>query len=146
MSDYNYEKHLSGGTTYQEGSAITCATAKIYAVGTFLSAPTFTGKGFECDSDATVVSDSSATIVIEKLAAKTVTLRSLSSGTVVIGEIEAETVDIEVDHSSTLRIEDGAITHISGVVKNASTGVCRASIERDDITLESASTWDTKKS
>lgn len=143
MSDYNYKKHITGATTYNEGSFIQCHEADISAIGKGIAAPTFTAKGFNCETSATVVSENSATVVIDELNAKTATFTVKNSATLRIRKINVDTVKISVENASTLMIDSGSIGTISGIVKKASTGRCKATIkERDNVTAEDSSTWD----
>ena len=143
MSDYNYNKHITGATTYHEGSFIECHDADISAIGEGIAAPTFTAKGFTCDTSATVVSENSATVVIDQLNTNTATLTVKNSATLRIREINVDTVKISVEYKSTLMIDSGSIGTISGIVKKSSTGRCKATIkEKDNVTAQDSSTWD----
>lgn len=141
MSDYHYSKHIDDATTYNEGNLIQCYDADISAVGAFITAPTFTAAGFECDTSAKVLSQSSATVVINRLVAQTVELTVTGGATIHIGEIEASNVTIKVEERATLVIDTGKIGVIGGDVNDGSTGVCRATITQDNVTVGSASTW-----
>ncbi|BBL76483.1 hypothetical protein [Methylomagnum ishizawai] len=142
MSDYHYSKHISGATTYHEGSLINCYDADISARGSFIPAPTFTAEGFNCDTSAKVVSAGSATVVIDQLTAETVEFTVQSSATMHIKALNVKTATILVEASATLQIDGGQVGNISGTVQGASTGVCKAVITgRDDVQVKDASTW-----
>lgn len=144
MSDYNYIKHITGATTYHEGSFIKCHDADISAIGKIIPAPTFTATGFSCDTSAKVVSEGGATVVIDQLNAKTANLTVKNSATLHIKKIDVANVTISVVDKATLRIDSGRIDTISGKVKEWSTGRCKAAIkEKDNVTAQDSSTWDT---
>lgn len=146
MSDYHYVKRIEGGTTYNEGNVINCHDADINAAGGFLTAPTYKAAGIKCETSARVDSGGSATVVIGDLVADTAELIATSSATLQINHIDVRDLNIRVENSGTLRIEGGKISNIGGVVKAASTGVCRAKIEgQDNVSVSGASTWDSKR-
>lgn len=146
MSDFQYRKVISGGTTYNEGSVITCQDCYIKAEGTWPSAPTFTGAGFVCDTTAELTATGSATIVVDKLVAKKVSLTAHASSTIVVRDLQCDDLVVDIVDSSTVRIEKGStIARASGAVRNASTGVCRAPIQKDEVQVSGASTWDTNR-
>jgi hypothetical protein len=141
MTTYNYEKHIEGGTTFNEGD-VDCDRADISATGSFIPAPTYTARTIKCAKDATVWSSGSATVVIDNLIADTAVLTCKDSATLRIKSITARIVTIEAEASANLRMEAGEIEIVAGTVKKSSYACFAGKIaQQDNVDAETASTW-----
>jgi hypothetical protein len=144
MSDFN--KTITGASTFTDGNDIKCTNANI----TVEKASTAVFAGLEATDKVTLTCTSDfifgSTLVIDRLTCRDAEINTTTSSTIDIKNFNGKgTVKIHVNNSSTLRIRAGSLNVITGLVEHASTGVCRASITSDEVTTQSASTWDAKR-
>lgn len=141
MTDYN--KTISDASTFTDGNTLKYTNATI----TVDKASTGVFAGLEVTNKVVLNCNGAfvfgSTLVIDSLSCKDAEINTTTSSTIDIKNFNATgTVTVTVNDSSTLRIRAGSLSIVKGTVKHASTGVCRASIEDDNVTTESASTWD----
>lgn len=139
----DFEKTINGAATFHDGNTINCKNANITVEG----ASTATFAGLDVKGKVTLTCNGKflfgSTLVIDRLNCLDGEINTNTSSTIDIKNFNSTgSVKILVDRASTLRIRDGSLNIIDGTVKNASTGVCRASIKNDGVVAESASTWD----
>lgn len=144
MTDYT--KTITGSSTFTDGNTIKCDHATI----TVEKSSTGVFKGLEAIGKVTLNCNGSfifgSTLVIDSLTCKDADINTTTSSTIDIKSFNGTgSVKIDVNDSSTLRIRAGTLNVVKGNVRNASTGVCRASITSDEVETQSASTWDAKR-
>lgn len=140
-----YTKTVEGASTFTDGNILEVDGATITVKG----ASTAVFAGLICSGTANLTCLGNlvfgSTLVIDKLVCRDAIITVSTSSTVDIKNIEASgTVTVEVKDSSTLRLRDGSVNVIKGDITSSSTGVCRATIKRDDVQTSSASTWDAR--
>jgi hypothetical protein len=141
MSDYT--KVVQGSSTFSDGNMLKVDKASI----TVKESSTAVFAGLTCAGDLVISCEGSfifgSTLVIDQLICGNATISVTTSSTVDIKNIQSSgTVTLHVKDSSTVRIRDGSMNVVTGEIASASTGVCRATINRDDVQTSGASTWD----
>jgi hypothetical protein len=140
-----YTKTVEGASTFTDGNILEVDRATI----TVKESSTAVFAGLTCSGSANLTCEGTfifgSTLVIDKLVCLDATITVSTSSTVDIKNIEASgTVTVVVKDASTLRLRAGNINVINGNITTSSTGVCRATIKRDDVQTSSASTWDAR--
>ena len=140
--DYHYKVYMNDGSTKNEGD-VNCTDAEITLEGHFpFAVPTYTADSIRCDTTATISASGSSTINIGALYAASVKITCHSSATIIINYIEANSVAIEVVDSAKVRLEDGTLANITGVVQNGSNACFAGTLSgSDDVQVSGASTW-----
>ena len=144
MSDYT--KVVQGSSTFTDGNMLKVDKANI----TVKESSTAVFAGLTCAGDLVINCEGSfvfgSTLVIDQLICGNATITCVTSSTVDIKNIQASgTVTLDVRDSSTVRIRAGSVNVVTGQIASASTGVCRASIQKDDVQTSGASTWDASR-
>ncbi|MDX6694616.1 MAG: hypothetical protein QOF02_2219 [Blastocatellia bacterium] len=85
-----------------------------------------------------------ARLTIDTLICENATINISYSSTVRIGELKCSgTVNIHDSYASTIVIDKGDTNVVTGLIEYSSLGKCFAKIKRDEVKVETASTWRT---
>lgn len=136
----DYQKHLYGGNTDIVNNPVDCLNADLSSS----HSGTLEFKKITCEKNAMINVDHSATLVIDTLVCASATINVSYSSRLHIGNLKCSgTVKIHDSYSSTLLIDKGEIDKTEGLVEYSSLGICYAKMKRDDVKVETASTWRT---
>jgi len=136
----DYQKHISGGNTDIVSNPVDCRNADISSS----HSATLKFAKLTCTENIVVNVDHSATLVIDELTCDSATFNVSYASTLHIGELKCSgTVNIHDSYSSTVLIDNGNLDRAEGLIEFSSYGACFAKINRDDVRVETASTWRT---
>jgi hypothetical protein len=136
----DYKKYLYGGNTDIVNNPVDCLNADLSSS----HSATLEFKKISCEKNVVINVDHSATLVIDTLECASATINVSYSSRLHIGDLKCSgNVNIHNSYSSTLLIDKGEIDRVEGLVEYSSLGKCYAKIKRDDVRVETASTWRT---